>query len=145
MQFPLYAVLFLLDAVLLSLYVLFMMLQAVLLSLYRTVVMIYPQCKARVSDPSSSQPDAAILVCFSGKVEERSLLWKPSLSNWGLVPFWKDSAMRDGIFFKLNNFATSCHLQNGKIFVNVLIVLAASETKMLCQILKVTFVKATSW
>ena len=116
---------------------------AVLSSLYRTVVMIYPQCKARVSDPSSSQPDAAILVYFRGKVEERSLLWKPSLSNWGLVPFWKDSAMRDGIFFKLNNFATSCHLQNGKIFVNVLIVLAASETQMLCQILKVTFVKAT--
>ena len=74
---------------------------AVLSSLYRTVVMIYPQCKARLSDPSSSQPDAAILVYFRGKVEERSLLWKPSLSNWGLVPFWKDSAMRDGIFFKL--------------------------------------------
>ena len=29
---------------------------AVLSSLYRTGVMIYPQCKARVSDPSSSQP-----------------------------------------------------------------------------------------
>ena len=70
---------------------------AVLSSLYRAVVMIYPQCKARVSDPSSSQPDAAILVCFRGKVEEVSLLWKPSLSNWGLVPFWKDSAMRKWI------------------------------------------------
>ena len=70
---------------------------AVLSSLYRTGVMIYPQCKARVSDPSSSQPDAAILVCFRGKVEERNLLWKPSLSNWGLVPFWKDSAMRKWI------------------------------------------------
>ena len=47
------------------------------------------------------------------------------------------------IFFKLNNFATSCHLQSGKIFnLSVLIVLAASETQMLCQILKVTFVKA---
>ena len=42
---------------------------AVLSSLYRTAVMIYPQCKTRVSDPSSSQPDAAILVCFRGKVE----------------------------------------------------------------------------
>ena len=70
---------------------------AVLSSLYRAVVMIYPQCKARVSDPSSSQPDAAILVCFRGKVEERSLFWKPSLSNWGLVPIWKDSAMRKWI------------------------------------------------
>ena len=70
---------------------------AVLSSLYGNVVMIYPQCKARVSDPSSSQPDAAILVCLRGKVEERSQLWKPSLSNWGLVPFWKDSAMRKWI------------------------------------------------
>ena len=49
------------------------------------------------------------------------------------------------ILFKLNSFATSCHLQNGKIFnVSVLIVLAASETQMLSQIHKVTFVKATS-
>ena len=45
---------------------------AVLSSLYRTVFMIYPQCKVRVSDPSSPQPDAAILVCFRGKVEERA-------------------------------------------------------------------------
>ena len=42
---------------------------AVLSLLYRNVVMIYPQCKVCVSDPSSSQPDAAILVCFRGKVE----------------------------------------------------------------------------
>ena len=42
---------------------------AVLSSLYRTAVIIYPQCKVRVSDPSSSQPDAAILVYFRGKVE----------------------------------------------------------------------------
>ena len=44
---------------------------AVLSSLYRNFVMIYPQCKARVSDPSSSQPDAAILVCFRGKGESQ--------------------------------------------------------------------------
>ena len=44
---------------------------AVLSSLYGNVVMIYPQCKARVSDPSSTQPDAAILVCFRGKVESK--------------------------------------------------------------------------
>ena len=42
---------------------------AVLSSLYRNFLMICPQCKARVSDPSSSQLDAAILVCFRGKVE----------------------------------------------------------------------------
>ena len=42
---------------------------AVLSSLYRTGVIIYPQCKTRVLDPSSSQPDATILVCFRGKVE----------------------------------------------------------------------------
>ena len=63
---------------------------AVLSSLYGNIVMIYPQCRACVSDPSSSQPDAASLDCFRGKVEERSLLWRPSLSIWGLVPFWKD-------------------------------------------------------
>ena len=34
---------------------------------------------------------------FSRKVEERSLLWKPSLRNWGLVTFWKDSSMRKWI------------------------------------------------
>ena len=44
---------------------------AVLSSLYRNFIMIYPQCKARVSDPSSTQPDAAILVCFRGKVESQ--------------------------------------------------------------------------
>ena len=33
-------------------------------SLYRTFVMIYAQCKARVLNRSSEQPDAAILVCF---------------------------------------------------------------------------------
>ena len=45
---------------------------AVLSSLYGgNVVMIYPQCKAYVWDPSSSQPDAAILVCFRGKVESK--------------------------------------------------------------------------
>ena len=37
---------------------------AVLSSLYRNAVMIYPQCNVCVSDPSSSQPNAAILVCF---------------------------------------------------------------------------------
>ena len=44
----------------------------------------YPQCKARESNPSSSQPDAAILVCFRGKVEERSILWKAILEQLGL-------------------------------------------------------------
>ena len=48
------------------------------------------------------------------------------------------------IFFKLNNFATSCHLQNGKTFNVSVVVLAASETQIICQIFKVTFVKATS-
>ena len=42
-----------------------------------------------------------------------------------------------GIFFKLNNFATIYHLQNGEIFnVRVVMVLVASETQVLCQILK---------
>ena len=36
--------------------------------------MIYPQCNACVSDPSSLQPNTVILVCFRRKVEERSLL-----------------------------------------------------------------------
>ena len=34
------------------------------------------------------------------------------------------------IFFKLNNFATSCHLQNGKTFNVSVVVLAASETQL---------------
>ena len=44
---------------------------AVLSSLYRNAVMIFPQCNACVSDPSSSHPNAAILVCFRGKVESK--------------------------------------------------------------------------
>ena len=44
---------------------------AVLSSLYENVVMIYPQYNVGVSDPSSSQPDAAILVCFRGRVESK--------------------------------------------------------------------------
>ena len=50
-----------------------------------------------------------------------------------------------GIFFKLNNFATIYHLQNGEILnVRVVMVLAASETQVLCQILKVDVCKGNA-
>ena len=55
---------------------------AVLSSLYGNVVIIYPQCKARVSDPNSSQPDVAILVCFWR--ESRRLIIEAILQQLGL-------------------------------------------------------------
>ena len=52
---------------------------AVLSSLYGNLVIIYPQYKACMSDPSSSQPNAAILFVFAGKLKAK---WRAKWSRW---------------------------------------------------------------